>query len=317
MSSHPSEEFSDPVDGFKSRRVFHSEVITGGRATRIRETIDDHLTSFSFIGEIKSACYLLSCGSLPCSLLGFLYGRNIAGSVTGYIICLISYNFFVQLGLYRFVNFMIQSDSYLKLFLISWIYYVTLDIFLRVVLDTHVMVRTIAAILSTALLIYQFRYFFGRTNLMKIYIYLVWWFFLIMCYGSMLLFIFNGTYLRLIPWLLLFSEMTCRYVFSIGFKDDVYLDGLLFCSVAHTAMFETIRFANLWQMVLESSISEIVITILQNVIAVTLNHSEVSWKIYEKMGGKVELFHLWIYRLEGSCMNVYAYVIPIFYSIVT
>jgi len=68
-------------------------------------------------------------------------------------------------------------------------------------------------------------------------------------------------------------------------------------------------------MVLVSTITDIAIVAFQNVIIVLLNHTELTWKLYKKMGGEVELYHLWLYRLEGCCMNVFAYIIPIFYTI--
>ena len=109
--------------------------------------------------------------------------------------------------------------------------------------------------------------------------------------------------------------MACRYVFLRGFRDDVYLEALQYCSIAHTAMYEVIRFSALIGMVLNSDISLLALHVLQNLIIVLVDHMEVIWKIKQKLGVKVELYHLWMNRIEGSCINVFGYVIPIFASI--
>jgi len=128
MSVHPLEseihcesEVVGPLDPSALRRTFHSVFTTGGRATQIRETIRDHLTPWSFIGEMESAFYLLCCAWLPCALLGFTAGWAGTGSITGRIIYIILYNLLIALENSRFLNFIIQSDSHLKLFLIFWI----------------------------------------------------------------------------------------------------------------------------------------------------------------------------------------------------
>jgi len=124
----------------------------------------------------------------------------------------------------------------------------------------------------------------------------------------------NGRYL-FVPWVILFAEMACRYVFSIGHRDGVYLETVLYCIVTHTAIYEFIRFNNLFQMVLMSNLIDIAMVMVLNIFSVMLTNSEVLWIINAKLGRKVEWFELWICRLDGSCMNVFEYVIPIFSSI--
>jgi len=92
------------------------------------------------------------------------------------------------------------------------------------------MVTAIFAPLSIVLLIYSFRNVYGRNDLIMIPIFLPWRFFLIALHGVMLLLIQNGKFL-IVPLLLLFSEMVCRCIFSIGFEDDVYLKVLLVFSI--------------------------------------------------------------------------------------
>jgi len=315
MRVHPKSKVKvDSLDDSASRRTFQSKFITGGRDTSIRETIDDHLTPFSFAGEMRSALSLLSCGWLPCVLMGFTGGWDMTGSIVGKISYYILWNIFLGLGACRFVNFIIQSDSYLKIYAISFIFYATSDFVLRILLTMDFRVKSFFTPLSWVILVYSFRHFYGRIDLIKIHVYLLWQFLYIFSTGVLLFLVLNGNFL-VIPWFVLMLEMTCRFVFSIVFKDDVYLEALLFCSITHTALFEFIRFNNLCQMVFVSSTTDIAIVAFQNVIFVIMDHTELMWKLYKKMGWEVELYHLWLYRLEGCCVNVFAYVIPILYTI--
>jgi len=302
----------DSLDASASRRTFHS-VITGGRDTSIRETIDDHLTPFSFAGEMRSALSLLSYGWLPCVLLGLTTGWTMNGSIVGRISFLSISQFFQHLGSTRFLNFIIQSDSYLKMYATASIFYSTSEIVLRGLLKLDYRVMALFYPLSWVVFCYSFRYLYGRTDLIKIHLYLLWQFLYIALFGVLMALIINGHFFY-IPLLLLFSEMACRFIFSIVFKDDVYLEALIYCSITHTSMYETIRFNNLCQMVLVSSVTDIAIVAFQNAIFAIIDHTEVVWKIKKKLGRDVELYHIWIHRLE-CCINVFAYVIPIFYTI--
>jgi len=242
---HPKSKVKvDSLDDFASRRTFHSKVITGGRDASIRETIDDHLVPFSFAGEMRSALNLLFYGWVPCALMSFTAGWSMTGSIAGWISWYIFWNLFFHLGNARFVNWIIQSDSFLKIYIITFIWFLTSDIVLRILFKASFILMSVYMPLAWIFLSCLFRYFYGRCDLIKIHVYWIWTFQTVVCFGVLLVLIQSSHFLW-IPWFLLFAEMTSRYVFSIVFKDDVYLEALLYCSIMHTSMYEFIRFNNL------------------------------------------------------------------------
>jgi len=196
MSVHRKSKVKvDLHDAPAARQSFHSTVITGGRDTSIRDTIDDHLTPFSFAGEMRSALSLLSCGWLPCFVLGFTAGWSMTGSIVGEISYFIFWQLFLILGASRFLNFIIQSDSYLKMYAIGFIFYATSDIVLRVLLKMDYRVMALFYPLSWVVFCYLFRYFYGRTDLIKIHFYLLWQFLYTSLFGVLLALIINGYFL--------------------------------------------------------------------------------------------------------------------------
>ena len=251
-----------------------------------RKTVSDNYTGFSVKAEIFSAMCLLFCGYVPCTLLGIAFGVTIRGIKVGTIYYYIVWNACFQLGCSRIINFILKIDAFCYLYMFFFFYNFIKDILLGLVLYMKFIFFSVLSSSSWILAAYLCRYFFGKADLYKLHIFLLWQLVLVGLFGIMVELLKSGHYLY-ISWLVLISEMLCRIIFMRGFTDTIHLEVLQFYCITQTVMYEAIRFNCYCRMVAESNISSIVVNIIQNIAISMFTHAELTSKLKKKLGLKV------------------------------